>query len=102
MPGIVASTIPVAVFVIVNVLTELRPALYAAVAAGVAILVWRLFRRDPLQPAISGLFGVGIAALVANQTGEARGFYLPGLLYSAFLGLVAPGLGASCAGRWPA
>lgn len=98
VPGIVASTVPVAVFVIVNVITELRPALYAAVAAGVAILVWRLFRRDPIQPAISGLIGVGVCALVANQTGEARGFYLPGLLYSAFLGLVAL---VSVVVRWP-
>ena len=39
-------------------------------------------RREPIQPAISGLIGVGVCALVANQTGEARGFYLPGLLYS--------------------
>lgn len=89
LSGIVASTVPVAVFVLVNVITELRPALYAAIAAGVAVMVWRLVRRDPIQPAISGLIGVGVCALVANQTGEARGFYLPGLLYSAFLGLAA-------------
>ncbi|WP_308252093.1 DUF3159 domain-containing protein [Pseudonocardia sp. KRD291] len=89
IPGIVASTVPVAVFVVVNVITSLRPALYAAIAAGVLVLLWRLVRRDPIQPAISGLIGVGVCALVANQTGEARGFYLPGLLYSGFLALVA-------------
>lgn len=89
LSGIVASTVPVAVFVVVNVVTSLRPALYAAIAAGVLVMVWRLVRRDPVQPAVSGLIGVGICALVANQTGEARGFYLPGLLYSAFLALAA-------------
>lgn len=98
VPGIIASTIPVVVFVLVNVLSELRIALYAALAAGVAVLIWRLVRRDPIQPAISGLFGVGICALVANQTGEARGFYLPGLLYSGFLGLAAL---VSIIARWP-
>ncbi len=96
--GIVASTVPVAVFVVVNVVTSLRPALYAAIAAGVVVLVWRLLRRDPVQPAISGLIGVGICALVANRTGEARGFYLPGLLYSGFLALVAL---VSVIVRWP-
>ncbi|RZT85432.1 uncharacterized protein DUF3159 [Pseudonocardia sediminis] len=96
--GIVASTVPVAVFVVVNVITSLRPALYAAIAAGVVVLIWRLVRRDPIQPAISGLIGVGICALVANQTGEARGFYLPGLLYSGFLALVAL---VSVIVRWP-
>lgn len=87
VPGIIASTIPVAVFVVVNVITTLQPALIAAVAAGVAVAVWRIARRQPLQPAVSGLFGVGIAAFIAYRTGEARGFYLPGLIYSAVLGL---------------
>ena len=98
VPGIVASTVPVLVFVVVNVVTELKPALWAAIGAGVLVLIWRLARRDPIQPAISGLIGVGICALVANQTGEARGFYLPGLLYSAFLGVVAL---VSVVVRWP-
>jgi hypothetical protein len=98
VPGIVASTVPVLVFVVVNVVAELRPALWAAISAGVLVLIWRLVRRDPIQPAISGLLGVGVCALVANQTGEARGFYLPGLLYSAFLGVVAL---VSVVVRWP-
>lgn len=96
--GIVASTVPVVVFVVANVLTELRTAVYAAIGAGVLVLLWRLVRRDPVMPAISGLFGVGVCALVANQTGEARGFYLPGLLYSAFLGV---GALVSIVVRWP-
>lgn len=98
VPGIVASTVPVLVFVVVNVVAELKPAVWAAVGAGVLVLIWRLARRDPIQPAISGLIGVGVCALVANQTGEARGFYLPGLLYSAFLGVVAL---VSAVVRWP-
>lgn len=88
VPGIVASTIPVAVFVVVNVLTALQPALVAALAAGVAVAVWRIVRRQRLQPAVSGLFAVGIAAFIAYRTGEARGFYLPGLIYSGALALM--------------
>jgi hypothetical protein len=84
--GIVASTIPVAVFVVANVLFALQPALVAALAAGVAVAVWRLVRRQALQPAVSGLLGVGLAAFIAYRMGEARGFYLPGLIYSGLLG----------------
>ena len=98
IPGIVASSVPVVVFVVVNLVAGLRPAIYAAIGSGILILIWRLVRRDPIQPAISGLFAVGVCALVARQTGEARGFYLPGLLYSAFLAVA--GL-VSVLVRWP-
>lgn len=91
--GIVASTIPVVVFVVANVLSSLQPALIAAIVAGAAVFVYRVARKQPLQPAVSGLLGVGVAAFIAARTGEARGFYLPGLLLSgalavAFLGSV--------------
>lgn len=84
--GIIASTIPIVVFVIANLLLELRPALIAALTAGVVVAVWRIVGRQPLQPAVSGLLGVGLAAFIAYRTGEARGFYLPGLIYSGLLG----------------
>ena len=98
VPGIIASTIPVAVFVVVNIFSTLQPALIAALAAGVVIAIWRIVRKQPLQPAVSGLFGVGIAAFIAYRTGEARGFYLPGLIYSAVLGLAFL---VSVLVRWP-
>jgi hypothetical protein len=98
VPGIIASTIPVAVFVVVNIAATLQPALIAAIAAGVGIAIWRIARKQPLQPAVSGLFGVGIAAFIAYRTGEARGFYLPGLIYSAVLGLAFL---VSVIVRWP-
>jgi hypothetical protein len=96
--GIVASTIPVAVFVLVNVLSSLQPAIIAAVAAGALVFVYRVVRKQPLQPAVSGLLGVGVAAFIAARTGEARGFYLPGLLTSAAFGLAFL---VSVIVRWP-
>ena len=98
VPGIIASTIPVAVFVVVNLVSTLQPALIAALASGVAIAIWRIVRKQPLQPAVSGLFGVGIAAFIAYRTGEARGFYLPGLIYSA---VFAVAFLISVIVRWP-
>ncbi len=85
--GIIASTIPVGVFVVANIVFELQTAIVSAVVAGVAIMVWRIVRKQPLQPAVSGLLGVAIAAFIAGRTGEARGFYLPGLITSAAFGL---------------
>ena len=98
LTGIVASTIPVIVFVVANILLDLRPAVIAALISGVAIAGWRIARKQPLQPAVSGLFGVGIAAFLAYRSGEARAFYLPGLIYSAACGLAFL---VSAAVRWP-
>lgn len=83
--GLVASTVPVVVFVAVNSVSALRPALIAAIGSAVLIAAWRLARREALQPAVSGLLGVGIGAFIASQTGEAKGFFLPGIWYSALL-----------------
>ncbi|MGI5130900.1 DUF3159 domain-containing protein [Pseudonocardia sp. CA-107938] len=98
VPGIIASSIPVAVFVVVNIVAGLQPALFASIGAAVLVTVWRLVRKEALQPAVSGLLGVGVAAFIASRTGEARGFYLPGLLLSAglFLAFVV-----SLVVRWP-
>ena len=85
-------------FVVANLLFELRPALIAALVAGVLIAVWRIARKQRLQPAVSGLLGVGVAAFIAYRTGEARGFYLPGLIYSAVFALAFL---VSVLVRWP-
>jgi hypothetical protein len=96
--GIVASSIPVAIFVVANLLFELQPALIAALVAGALVAAWRVVRRQRLQPAVSGLLGVGVAAFIAYRTGEARGFYLPGLIYSA---VFAAAFLVSVLVRWP-
>jgi hypothetical protein len=98
LPGIVGSALPVVVFIVVNVAASLQPALIAAIAAGVLVAGWRIVRKQPLMPAVSGLLGVGVAVFIANQTGEARGFYLPGLITSAALALAFL---VSVLVRWP-
>ncbi|MGI5217409.1 DUF3159 domain-containing protein [Nocardia sp. CA-290969] len=84
--GLIYSTVPVVVFVPVNALFGLTAAIWAALGVAGAVLVWRLVRREPIQPAISGFLGVGICALIAWRMGEAKGFFLFGIYTSLIYG----------------
>ena len=86
--GVIASSVPVVVFVIVNSVAGLTPAIWFAVGSAVAIAVLRLVRKEALQPAISGLFGVAIAAYIAHRTGSAKGYFLLGIYTSLVYGAV--------------
>jgi hypothetical protein len=87
--GIVDSSLPVLVFAVTNLLAPVRVSVAAAAGAGVAVIAVRLVRRQTVQQAVSGMFGLGIACLFALRTGKASGFYLPGILYAAGLSGVA-------------
>ncbi|MFX0580807.1 DUF3159 domain-containing protein [Nocardia nepalensis] len=80
--GLIYSTLPVLVFVPVNTFAGLTAAIWSALGVAAAILVWRLVRRSPIQPAISGFLGVGICAFIAYRMGEAKGFFLFGIYTS--------------------
>jgi len=96
--GLVASVIPIVVFVLVNAVSGLNPALVAALGSAVAIGLWRLVRREGVQPAVSGAIGVGISAFIAYRLGEAKGFFL----YGIWASLVYAGVFAmSLLVRWP-
>lgn len=96
--GLVSSVIPVLVFVLVNPFAGLQPAIWAAFGTAVAIGIWRVARAEPLQPAVSGVFGVAICAAIAYWTGEARGFFLYGIWYSLVAGIAFV---ISMLVRWP-
>ncbi len=85
--GLVESSIPVVVFVIANVLGELRPAVIASVAVALLIAGLRLAQRRPVRHAVNGLVGIAIGAAIAWRTGDERDFYLPGILYGIGYGL---------------
>jgi hypothetical protein len=84
--GLIYSTVPVVVFVLVNSLFSLQPAIWSAVGSALLITVVRIVRKQPLQPAISGFFGVAIAAFIAYRTGSAKGFFLFGIWASLIYG----------------
>lgn len=85
--GTIVAAIPTAVFVGVNIVASLRTAVYAAVASAALLAVYRLVRRQPVMQAVSGLVGVVIAAAIAGGTGQARNYFLIGILTSFGYGL---------------
>ncbi|MBM7776297.1 hypothetical protein JOD54_006501 [Actinokineospora baliensis] len=96
--GLIYSSVPVLVFVLANALGGLTVGIWSALGSAVLITVIRVVRKEPLQPAISGFFGVGIAAFIAYQTGSAKGFFLFGIWTSLVYGGV---FALSILFRWP-
>ena len=94
--GLVDSGLPAIVFVFVNSVVAafasrdaaLNSALVAAVVVGAAVIVLRLVRKETLQQAISGFLGLAIAVWFARRSGEARGFFLPGIFINIGYGLL--------------
>jgi hypothetical protein len=94
--GAVDGGLPPLVFVVVNAVAgahttrpaALASAIGAAAVTGLAILALRLARREPLKQALGGLAGLSTAVAFAARSGEARGFFLPGILVDAAYGVV--------------
>lgn len=59
---------------------KLQLSLIIAIGCAAAIALVRLVRRQPLRNVFGGFVGVLISAWVANRTGNAKDFYVPGLL----------------------
>lgn len=96
--GLLYSSLPVVVFVLANSFFGLTAAIWSSLGSAVAITVLRLVRKEPLQPAISGFFGVAIAAFIAYRTGSAKGFFLFGIYASLiYCGIFV----VSVVVRWP-
>lgn len=83
--GVIDAGLPFVVFTIVYLVTDrdLETTLYAAVGTAAALALLRLARRQSLQQVFSGLIGIGIAAFLAQRTGNADNFFLPGIITNA-------------------
>ncbi|HJP76654.1 MAG TPA: DUF3159 domain-containing protein [Pseudonocardiaceae bacterium] len=99
LSGLVYSSVPVLVFVGVYLPSRsLSASIWASVGSAVLILIWRLVRREKIQPAISGIIGVAVAAFIAYRTGSARGYFAFGIWTSLAYGGVFL---ISSIVRWP-
>ncbi|WP_238390587.1 MULTISPECIES: DUF3159 domain-containing protein [unclassified Mycolicibacterium] len=86
--GLIYSSLPVVVFVPVSTAFGLMPAIAAALGVATLILIWRLIRRESIQPAVSGFFAVGVSALIAYLVGESKGYFLLGIWTSLLWAVV--------------
>lgn len=96
--GLVSTTLPILVLVPVNTRWGLEPALIAALTVAFLILVWRIVRKETIQPAISGFIGVAFCAAIAWFTGDAKGYFLYGIWASLVFAIIAF---ASVLFKWP-
>ncbi|MGY1744933.1 DUF3159 domain-containing protein [Blastococcus sp. SYSU D00695] len=96
--GMLDASLPTVAFIVANSLAGLRVGIWSAVGAALLVFLVRLLRRQSVQQAFSGLFAVGIAVAIAAYSGQARDFYVLGIVRNAAIGLVLLG---SVLVRWP-
>ena len=85
--GLLDSSLPATVFVLVRFFADLNTSIAAAVVAGLLAVALRKVRGESLQQAFSGFFGLVIAVVIARTTGTGKGFFLPGILITAASGV---------------
>lgn len=86
--GMVETVVPGLLFVaIFTVNKDLHSSAIAALAVSLVLAAVRLVRKDTVKHAFSGVFGVAFGVVFAMMTGNAKDFYLPGMLYTLGLAL---------------
>lgn len=97
--GFIESSAPGIAFVVAYVAVGgFRIPVIAAVAVMAALVLVRVIQRTPPTQALSGAIGVAIGAIWAWRSGDASGYFVPGLwLNAAYLG----GILISMAVGWP-
>jgi hypothetical protein len=97
--GLAEVGLPSILFVVVyGISRDLTGAILSAVAVAAVLSAVRLVKRDTLQHALGGLAGVLVCAAVAHFTGQAKGFYLPGVLLNIGEAIL---FCVSALARWP-
>ncbi|MGV9984473.1 DUF3159 domain-containing protein [Streptomyces olivaceus] len=77
--GLAYTALPALVFVVANNFRGLRFAVVASIALAVGIAAERIAKKESLQPALGGLFGVAVAAGISWYTGSAKDYFLIGI-----------------------
>ncbi|MBU3692977.1 MAG: DUF3159 domain-containing protein [Candidatus Nanopelagicaceae bacterium] len=97
--GLIDSGLPALVFLVAfNLTKDVKQASYAALGLSLILTLIRLVKRETIQHAISGVIGVVVCFWLANRSGNAEDFYLPGLWTNAIYGVAYV---VSILVRWP-
>ncbi|PJJ53652.1 uncharacterized protein DUF3159 [Mumia flava] len=87
--GMVETAIPTIGFTLSWIITrDLERSLWIGGGLAVVALLVRIVQRSTPQFVINSLFGIGIAAVFALRSGEARDAFLPGLIYNGVYAVV--------------
>lgn len=105
------SIVPPVLFFVVNALAGFGPALWAALLAALLITLLRVSRHHSPGYALMGLAAVALSVGVARASGQAGGFFLPGVLTdlltvtlcaaSVLVGRPLVALTSAVVRRWP-
>ncbi|MFH9674732.1 DUF3159 domain-containing protein [Streptomyces sp. NPDC017405] len=86
--GMVETVVPGLLFAAIFTIDKnLHLSAIAALAVSLVLVVVRLVMKDTVKHAFSGVFGVAFGVAFAMFTGNAKNFYLPGMLYTLGLAL---------------
>lgn len=86
--GMVDTTVPGLVFVLLyTIKRDIHLAALASLGLTMLLALARLIRKETLKHAFSGVFGVAFGAIFAMMSGDAKNFYLPGMLYTLGLAI---------------
>jgi hypothetical protein len=97
--GITESVLPGIVFLAWFAVTQNPTAsAIAPLAIAIIFLLVRVFRREPVMPALTGLLAVAVCVAASLFTGQAKNYYLPGFIINA---VWIAALGISLIVRWP-
>jgi hypothetical protein len=96
--GMIDATLPTVAFIVANAFGGLQIGIWTALGVAVLVFLLRIVRRESVQQGISGLIGVGVAVAIAAVSGQARDFFVFGILRNAAIGVVLMG---SIVVRWP-
>jgi hypothetical protein len=96
--GMVDASLPTVAFIVANAIGGLTVGIWTALGAAVLVFMLRLLRRQSIQQGISGLFAVAVAVAIAAASGQARDFFVVGIIRNAAIGVVLLG---SIPVRWP-
>ena len=97
--GVVEGVVPTLGFTLTWIITHWLELALAVGGAGVlVVLVVRLVQRSSIQYVLNAVVGIGIAAVIALNTGEAEDVFLPGIIYNGVYFCV---LALSALVRWP-
>ncbi|MFF0624159.1 DUF3159 domain-containing protein [Streptomyces sp. NPDC004296] len=89
--GTLIDVAPVFGFTVSFAVTHrLAVALALAIAAGAAVCVYRMVRREPVRRPLAALGLICVGGVLAARTGQATDFFLPGLVVHCVMAVVTP------------